>query len=399
MQPQLGWVWLSREERRAAEAALADLGPDGTRDELGFGVIHFAYADRFFPGTSVQHTSLRYVWFVCWIYQELAARHGGGGFPMASRCAMEDQVGHKLLDFYGPVDGTGIIGGRVLRMGRSPVTKPSAVYWNAMRMWGLISPLQRNGEPPARSELEWRWDELTGRHERPEVDAVEHHSLFVDPPPAPKAWLRAGELTFELDESNGEASRIRKAWRAQRDPFDRQTLLSRLAERKVPAPKRMAQREVLALCLDQHERDSLVRAERAGALAAIARALHTHLVQGLKPGSNDLTACTRKWVDDAVESYGQDASLLDLSGLRGDVPALGTLQILIEATQLWLAKGAGDLASLEPIYRAREMEQRPGRALLAIDAGARRDTWGARERYPLTYRWEKVRGFLGELAV
>ena len=29
MQPQLGWVWLSREERRAAEAALADLGPDG----------------------------------------------------------------------------------------------------------------------------------------------------------------------------------------------------------------------------------------------------------------------------------------------------------------------------------------------------------------------------------
>lgn len=375
---------------------MADLGPDGTRDELGFGVIHFAYADRFFPGTSVQHTSLRYVWFVCWIYQELAARYAGGGFPTDERSGMEDQVGHKLLDFYGPADGTGIIGGRVLRAGRSPVTKPSAVYWNAMRTWGLITPLPRNDEPPARSELEWRWDELTGRHPRPEIDAVEHHTLFADPPPAPRNWRRTNQLKFELDESTGEARRIRKAWRAQRDPFDRQTLLSRLAEKAAPAPKRMAGRDVLALC-ERHEKDSLIRAERAGAIAAIARAVHTHLVQQMKAETGNLTTRTRKWVDDAVAAYGSDASLLDLSGLTVDVPGLGTLRQLVEATQLWLAKGGGDLGPLEPIYRGREMEQRPGRALLALDGVSRRDSWRPRERQPLTYRWEKVRGFLGEL--
>jgi Family of unknown function (DUF6361) len=71
VEPQLGWAWLSERERLLAEQALSDLGPDGTRDELGFAVIHFAYADRFFPGTSVQYPALRYVWFVCWSYLEL----------------------------------------------------------------------------------------------------------------------------------------------------------------------------------------------------------------------------------------------------------------------------------------------------------------------------------------
>ncbi|MEQ1934837.1 MAG: DUF6361 family protein, partial [Fimbriimonadaceae bacterium] len=129
MEPQLGWVWLSQRERRAAEQALSDLGPDGTRDELGFGVIHFAYADRFFPGTSVQQTELRYVWFVCWSYLELQQRSPGGVFPKDELARIEDRTGHKLIRHYGAEDGHGIIGGRVFRAGRSPVTKPSTVYW------------------------------------------------------------------------------------------------------------------------------------------------------------------------------------------------------------------------------------------------------------------------------
>lgn len=78
MQPELGWTWLSQTERRAAEQVLLNAGPDGTRDELGFSTIHLAYSDRFFPGTSVQHTSLRYVWFVCRSYLELQQRLPGG---------------------------------------------------------------------------------------------------------------------------------------------------------------------------------------------------------------------------------------------------------------------------------------------------------------------------------
>jgi hypothetical protein len=43
----------------------------GVRDEIGFLLIHQGYADRFFPGTSVLHTRLRYVLYVPWMYEKL----------------------------------------------------------------------------------------------------------------------------------------------------------------------------------------------------------------------------------------------------------------------------------------------------------------------------------------
>lgn len=42
----------------------------GVRDEIGFLIVHQRYADRFFPGTSVLHTRLRYVLFVPWLYRD-----------------------------------------------------------------------------------------------------------------------------------------------------------------------------------------------------------------------------------------------------------------------------------------------------------------------------------------
>lgn len=46
----------------------------GVRDQIGFLAFHQAYADRFFPGTSVLHTRLRYALFVPWLYQGLIER-------------------------------------------------------------------------------------------------------------------------------------------------------------------------------------------------------------------------------------------------------------------------------------------------------------------------------------
>ncbi|TGS92714.1 hypothetical protein EN814_24040 [Mesorhizobium sp. M2D.F.Ca.ET.171.01.1.1] len=398
MEPQLGWVWLSQQERRAAEQALDNLGPDGTRDELGFGVIHFAYADRFFPGTSVQHTALRYVWFVCWSYLELQQRYSGGAFPRNELARIEDRTGHKLIKYYGPVDGQGIIGGRVLRVGRSPVTKPSAVYWNAMRSWGLVAPINNATDPPGRSEIHWRWGELTSRSPRPEVDPDSARPIFVEPPPQPDRWrVEDRPLSFALDNKYDEAGRIRRAWARQRDALGRPTLLSRLAERRTAAPTSMTNQEVLNLCLPD-EKVSLRRARQAGALAAIARALHTAMVQRMKDASESAMADVRRWLENAVRDYGADAAKLDLVGLRFDVPEVDKLVKLIEATQAWLAEGAGDFTRLEPIYREREMLQKPGRALLARTAGDRRALWRPHDIGPLTYRWDRVAGFLNQLA-
>ena len=66
MEAAFGWTLLSPEAIRKAEARLRE-DAQGVRDEIGFLFLHQAYADRFFPGTSVQQTRLRYALFVPWI--------------------------------------------------------------------------------------------------------------------------------------------------------------------------------------------------------------------------------------------------------------------------------------------------------------------------------------------
>lgn len=62
-EPALGWALLSREALRRAEKHLRE-EEQGVRDEIGFLALHQAYADRFFPGTSVLQTRIKYVLFV-----------------------------------------------------------------------------------------------------------------------------------------------------------------------------------------------------------------------------------------------------------------------------------------------------------------------------------------------
>lgn len=398
MEPQLGWTWLSQKERRTAEQALADLGPDGTRDELGFGAVHFAYADRFFPGTSVQHTRLRYVWFVCWSYSELQRREGGRPFAQGELDRIEDRTGHRLLKHYGHEDGHGVIGGRVLRVGRSPVVKPSAVYWNAMRSWGVVEPLAVGREAPGRSEVHARWEELTRREARPEVDAEKSRPLFADAPPEPADWRSASQpLDFDLDVRTDEAGRIRRAWLRNKDVHGRTSLLSRLAERDAGAPGSMYAATVMKL-LAPDEAAAMRRARDAASLAAVARAVHTCLVQLMKDSDCDQAIQARGWVDAAVDEYGSRALDLDLAGLLLDANDTAKLRPLIDATRRWLEDGAGDLSALERVYREREEAQKPGRALLSRSGGARRDGWWPRESGPLNYRWDRVAGFLDQLA-
>jgi hypothetical protein len=71
MKPTLGWTMLSRDEIRQAERLAS--GEQDTRDEIGFLLIHQGFADRFFPGTSVLHTRVRYALFVPWLFLQAAA--------------------------------------------------------------------------------------------------------------------------------------------------------------------------------------------------------------------------------------------------------------------------------------------------------------------------------------
>jgi hypothetical protein len=98
MKPVLGWTMLSWEEMRQVERALSS-GEQDTRDEIGFLLIHQGFADRFFPGTSVLHTRIRYALFIPWLYRRAAynRRRGVDLETMIRRLLVELAIRLKQL--------------------------------------------------------------------------------------------------------------------------------------------------------------------------------------------------------------------------------------------------------------------------------------------------------------
>src|SRR3984885_12425839 len=135
MKPTLGWTMLSREEMRQVERSLANSEQD-TRDEIGFLLIHQGFADRFFPGTSVLHTRVRYVLFIPWLYQQAASsRRRGSDLDTTIRHQLI-QLARRLKEIGGaPYD---VIGGYNL----GPLTSqpPDRLYWAALTSGRLSLP-------------------------------------------------------------------------------------------------------------------------------------------------------------------------------------------------------------------------------------------------------------------
>src|SRR5437016_7030141 len=134
MKPVLGWTMLSWDEMRQVERALSG-GEQDTRDEIGFLLIHQGFADRFFPGTSVLHTRIRYALFIPWLYQRAARyRHGRDLDSAIRRLLIELAI--RLKQFGGePYD---VIGGD--KLGQLTSQPPDRSYWTALRAWGLLIP-------------------------------------------------------------------------------------------------------------------------------------------------------------------------------------------------------------------------------------------------------------------
>ena len=129
---ELGWTYLSRKSLRQAESQLAG-DAQGVRDEIGFLLLHQHFADKFFPGTSVLQTRLRYVFFITWMYQLIAAR-GASSSIEREIAEFEQRVCGKLVGVVPRQPG--IIGGRTWP--KSISQPPSTVYWNSMGVWGLL---------------------------------------------------------------------------------------------------------------------------------------------------------------------------------------------------------------------------------------------------------------------
>lgn len=404
----IGWILLSRDQVARAEEALK---PDtqGVVDEVGLLALHQGFADRFFPGTSVLHTRLRYALFVPWAMED--AR----GDPEQLK-RFEIRIAEQLAqrwdkDFTNP---WGIIG--IEKLPGAPSQTPSMSYWGAISTWGLLRPdVATRSRGATLKALAARSQYGTASAHRVDGEPLDtpQPSPFVELPSRPEHWLRPGKpLSFTL--SNEERTLLRRHWLGLwRDPELRKpSLLATFADLK---PKKLRELTTSHVALwqspilqiaDEEERPVLKLAGQAAALAGIARAVYAALVEGARADDGSPVHGTphRSQLGKMCRDYGPQAQRLDLDQLTqilSDLPA--DLVELLRTTQAWLRVGTHPLGSLYSVYESAEWNRKKERSRLPKTKGGsrRRSEWLAEEHpeaHPLHYRWPRVRGLLADLA-
>ena len=399
----IGWVLLSREAVARAEEALAS-NEKGVRDEVGFLALHQGFADRFFPGTSVLHTRLRYVLFVPWLMEKVAA---DAATDIARRYSdAETALAGQLKAGPGP-DPDGIIGGRVWP--RDTAQPPSMAYWSALGSWGILR-RQSDGSLPSRTQtlrrLARRSARLKSRLADDDGGVLDDDatSPFVSLPRVPEALRVRGEpLDFALlpDE---RTFLHRHLLGVRRPDTTRCSLLARLTEARVgPAADDLWVTEIADVA-DSEDRAALVTARQAAALAGIGRGVYAALVE-LSRTNDGFPESTihQDHLEEMIELHGHDAGDIDLNALSKFLPNLPEdLSGVLSETLDWVAVGDPDPSALSETYSKAEHNRKGLRARLSdtVAGRQRRAEWDPDEHRlaePLHYRWSNVRRLLTDL--
>ena len=399
----IGWVLLSREAVARAEEALAS-NEKGVRDEVGFLALHQGFADRFFPGTSVLHTRLRYVLFVPWLMEKVAA---DAATDITRRYSdAETTLAGQLKAGPGP-DPDGIIGGRVWP--RQTAQPPSMAYWSALGSWGILRQ-QSDGSLPSRTQtlrrLARRSTRLKSRLTDDDGGTLDDDSTspFVSLPRAPKVLqVRGKPLDFAL--SPDERTFLHRHLLGVRRPdTTRRSLLARLTEAGVgPAADDLWVTEIADVA-DSEDRAALVTARQAAALAGIGRGVYAALVE-LTRVNDGLPESTihQDHLENMIKLHGHDAGDIDLNALSKFLPNLPEdLAGVLSETLDWVAVGDPDPSALSETYSKAEHNRKGLRARLSdtVAGRQRRAEWDPdehRSAEPLHYRWPNVRRLLTDL--
>jgi hypothetical protein len=400
MQPTFGWTLLSRDALRRAETQLRD-DEVGVLDEIGFLALHQAYADRFFPGTSVLHARLRYVLFIPWIYERIAKLRSH--LPIAEIIEKEELELTRRLKLSNEL---GVIGDQ--NYPKPTVQPPSMMYWSALNTWRIIRPVD-NGTYPSRRVLHQSLRRQSSQHQVHDDDKqplFTERSPFVAVPSPPVAWDNSHlPLTFNLEPDEREFLQKQLLGVSRPGEPGRMSLLSRLVERNVSltAETELWSQSVLSAA-DTYDRAALMRAKQAAALAAIGRAVYSVLVEQLR--TQDGLAASDHHLNQLrgiVDRFRADALRLTIEDICIDAPSMLThILAVLRATQLWLTKGDSDPSSLLEIYAKAESNRKGPRARLSpfLSGKEKRAEWIPNKHpkpEPLHYRWKNVRRLLIDL--
>lgn len=400
MKAYFGWTLLSKEALKRAETQLRE-DLDGVRDEVGFLALHQAYADRFFPGTSVLHTRLRYVLFVPWLYQRL--------MESRERRRIDDVLEREELGLVGRLkvsEEEGIIGGRSFP---KPTTQPpSMVYWGALGAWRILRP-SPSGVLPSRSAVHRALVRGTSGYHLHDDDhhpLEESESIFGNLPSPSLDWSDPRKpLDFVLEPS--EARFLRGCLVAvQRPTTDgSKSLLACLVGVPLTDSTELWSAKVTSAA-EHEDRLPLRRSHQAAALAAIGRAAYGALVESIREKVDGIPTPNvhRRNLPEVVAEHRDEGLELDIEAVSLDAPGRineGILTILRE-TQAWLHESKRDVEKLHRAYESAECARKGRRARLAMTITGRekRAEWVADEHplaRPLHYRWDNVRRLLLDL--
>jgi hypothetical protein len=397
----LHWVQIDATAAAKAERAL-DGDQDGeVRDEIGFMAIHHAFANRFFPGTSVFHTRLRYLFFVPWLMQRVAGERGA--VSLADRLKRAEAGAKDQLKEHG--SPRGIIGRRSPpRQIRSQL--PSIVYWNALQQWGFARPYSDGTYPSRLEALRSLADTVASekRNSRDDDDVVVNvrTSPFIDslPPACKQIVAGSGGLVFDLE--SREKRFIFETISSSASPA-RGSIFARLLRSDAELPEPGSEgydvgtewpswiREVCTA----EEKKTLKIATDAAALACIGRAVYAALVQTLREedGKTSGKRDHRQLLGEAIDHYGSAAcrlSIKDLKSVFFDEPLPDPIIKVLTKTQNWLQNGRRSrFMDLRKDYSDAETPRKVAKSRLRPIDRQRRLEWDPDEfspAAPLHYR-------------
>ena len=400
MAPSLGWTLLSRDALKRAET-LAQNDVQGVRDEIGFLALHQAYADRFFPGTSVLHTRLRYVLFVPWIYQGL--------IKDGVRERVAESINQAELNLVGQLrmsGESGIIGKE--NYPKTTTQPPCLVYWSVLGKWRVLRAMA-DGSYPQRSVIHRRLGRPGGNGKLKDDDKQlmqEDQPLFASLPQPPKSWGKKTEpLDFRL--LAREKKFLSNMMLALRRPdSNERSLLSRMVEADVQlGPQASMWSGEVEQLADDADRAALVRARQAASLSAIGRGVYAALVEDLRAVHDGVESRTknRDALEHLIGEHGHDGLKLNVAKIQDDAAKMDAkiLEVL-DRTQTWLRRGNRDVSELYQVYCDAESKRKDKRARLpkTLFAREKRLEWSPEEHpsaQPLHYRWDVARSFLRDL--
>ena len=323
MTSAIGWVDLSPAATRKLKHAL-EVEPTGIVDELGLLRIHSAYAERFFPGTSVLQTRAKYLLFVPWIYLTLAGRRAVDATNVRRRKqALELQLTSVLRN-----TGGGVFGSRIYP--EPPAQSPDAAYWTALRAYGVVD-VDRTWQLAA-----WDGRRIVRKQDvrpRREEDVTRQEDVVFDVPRPPDDWLETATLRLAREEAEWVRERFRRAGPALLDQ-----LADALRAQKRPlSDSALWEDRFVAEVVTSNGWDALMlRARAAAFLAQVVRALYgVHVAQQRardgRPG-DDVCEHYRAAALELLETGAiEEAERTDVAALVADGAQLTTpIQSLLE---------------------------------------------------------------------